>query len=166
MILRVSWAIVVLVVTFAGIPAIHQVGSFASLASCQNAVINAEKDMELEQWPDGFVIPPARWALPNRGATLTANAPGACEVLGANIASAEFFMDGQPLPQGTLPGRYTCNLDTTKFPDGRHTLAAVVRFQDGTFEKLAQKLFIKNGTAPLAEMPKAAVVHMGCVQKT
>lgn len=171
--LRISFAILFLVVSPVGGVTWHQIGSFASLATCQTAESNALNELELTPvWPDGFpaIVPVTKSKFENDLAQpISGSAPGACSVVGANIKSVNFFMDGTALVNGTSnkADTYWCNLDTTKFKDGRHTLAALVTFNDGTTEKLRKRYLVKNGTAPLPDdLPKAAVVHSGCVQKT
>lgn len=60
------------------------------------------------------------------------------------VASVEYSVDGKPIEGDTL--------DTSKLSDGEHTIAATVRYEDGTTETLTSKVttsntweFIKSG---------------------
>lgn len=175
--LRASYAIVILVISMTGQIGFHQVGSWTSTTAatakkaCEDAVAESIASLGLDPvWPAGFPAPApverARFdiAVP---LVVSASAPGACSVAAEGMQSAKFYLDGAALPTGTVsPTKMTCNLDTTKFSDGRHTLGAEITFVDGTSVKVQRNLIFKNGTAPLEELPKPALVHAGCVRKT
>lgn len=176
--LYASYAIVILVVSMTGQVGFHQIGSWSSTVAanakkaCEDAIPEAEASMNFEQiWPNGFPPAPSEdkaffdIAVPK---IVSGSAPGACSVASVDMKEAKFYLDGTQLANGTVsPTKMTCNLDTTKFPDGRHTLAALVTFNDGTTTKVLRHLIFKNGTAALPEdLPKPVLVHMGCIRKT
>ena len=170
--LRVSYAIVFLVVSSVG-TAFHQIGSFASKEICEKEIQPALASMGLSDplWPDAFTPPATSTTFKALfdGNILKAGAPGACEIVSAStIKSVQFSMDGIALPADAQPAAapWTCNLDTTRFGDGRHTLGATVTHSDGKVEQISRRVFIQNTTAPLQEMLKLYTVHSGCVRKS
>jgi hypothetical protein len=85
---------------------------------------------------------------PSSGATLSGNLyqSSACEVTGSGIAKVDFFLDATRLnTEGQAP--WNCNLDTTKFGNGDHTLKAVAFNSSGASTSVQIPVKIQNGTS-------------------
>ena len=124
-----------------------------------------------------FAVPFAAHAAPTvsiTSPTSGATVSGTSVICAANasdsngINQVQFYLDGTALPQDSTPlaAPWTCNFDTTKFADGRHTMGAEVTFTDGMVERLERQVYIKNTTAALPELPKPVLIQAGCVRKT
>ena len=74
------------------------------------------------------------------------SASSACEVVGSNIKGVQFYLDGTALnKEGSAP--WNCDIDTTKFADGAHTLKAVATYSDGKSGSAQIPVAIKNGSS-------------------
>ena len=105
---------------------------------------------------------------PAANGTLSGNisASSACEVVGSNIKGVQFYLDSTALnKEGGAP--WNCNIDTTKFANGIHTLKAVATYADGKTGSAQIPVSIKNGTSttPTSESvstPTVQPVATGC----
>jgi Polysaccharide lyase/Carbohydrate binding module (family 6)/Bacterial Ig domain len=71
----------------------------------------------------------------------------ACEVGGTNIKQVRFSLGSTALnTEGGAP--WQCNIDTTKFGNGTHTLTAVATFTNGRTGAVSVPVSINNGSAP------------------
>jgi hypothetical protein len=93
------------------------------------------------------------------------SASSACEVVGTNIKGVQFYLDATALnKEGGAP--WNCNIDTTKFADGAHTLKAVATYADGKTGSAQIPVSIKNGTSTASSgsvsTPPSEPVATGC----
>ena len=93
--------------------------------------------------------PSVSWTAPASGGTMTGNiqqSTSQCQVSGTGIARVVFFMDATQL--NTESGApYLCNVDTTKFSNGTHTLKAVAYNSSGGSTTITRAVSIQNGTS-------------------
>ncbi|HEX2199029.1 MAG TPA: heparin lyase I family protein, partial [Burkholderiales bacterium] len=103
-------------------------------------------------------LPVVSFSQPTSGATLkgTINQTAACEVKGTGISQVKFYLDSTAL-NTELTAPYLCNLDTTKFANGSHTLMAVASNSAGsTTTQVAVK--IDNSTSETPPPPTSSAV--------
>jgi hypothetical protein len=93
--------------------------------------------------------PSVSWTAPASGGTMTGNiqqSTSQCQVSGTGIARVLFFMDSTQLNTET-GAPYLCNVDTTKFSNGTHTLKAVAYNSSGASTTITRSVTVQNGTA-------------------
>ena len=93
--------------------------------------------------------PSVSWTAPTSGGTMTGNiqqSTSQCQVSGTGIARVVFFMDSTQL-NTELTAPYLCNVDTTKFANGTHTLKAVATNSAGAATTITRSVSIQNGTS-------------------
>jgi hypothetical protein len=92
--------------------------------------------------------PSVSWTAPASGGTLTGNiqqSTSQCQVSGTGIARVVFSMDSTQL-NTELSAPYLCNVDTTKFSNGTHTLKAVAYNSSGASTTITRPVTVQNGT--------------------
>ncbi len=93
--------------------------------------------------------PSVSWTAPASGGTMTGNiqqSTSQCQVSGTGIARVVFSMDSTQL-NTELTAPYLCNIDTTKFANGTHTLKAVAYNSSGASTTITRSVTVQNGTS-------------------
>ncbi|HEX6266143.1 MAG TPA: Ig-like domain-containing protein, partial [Burkholderiales bacterium] len=93
--------------------------------------------------------PAVSWSAPAEGGTMSGNiqqSTSQCQVSGSGIARVVFYMDSTQL-NTELSAPYLCNVDTTRFANGSHTLKAVAYNSSGASTTLPRSVNVQNGTS-------------------
>src|SRR5688572_13919929 len=118
-------------------------------SSSQTVNINVQNGSTTPPPPTSGTGPSVSWTAPASGGTLTGNiqqSTSQCQVSGTGVARMVFFMDSTQL-NTELTAPYLCNVDTTKFANGTHTLKAVAYNTSGAATTITRSVSIQNGTS-------------------
>src|SRR5688572_27531338 len=121
----------------------------AGVSSSQTVNVNVQNGTTTPPPPTTGTGPSVSWTAPSSGATLSGNiqqSTSQCQVSGTGIARVVFFMDSTPL-NTELGSPYLCNVDTTKFANGSHTLKAVACNSSGVSTTITRAVNVQNATA-------------------
>jgi hypothetical protein len=100
-------------------------------------------------------VPTVSFRAPSDGQTVSGDVKkSACEVTGSEIRRVTFFLDSSRLNTDEN-SPWNCNLETTKFSDGAHTLKAVAYGPDGSSATAQLTLNIQNSTNTTPNPPPA-----------
>lgn len=128
--------------------------------------INIQNATSTPTTPTTGTAPTVSFKAPTSGATLSGSISqsSACEVTGSNIAKVVFSLDGTAL-NTELSSPWNCNLDTTKFADGSHTLMATAYNSSGVAASSQISVNIKNGTtATQPSTPTASTIDLADIR--